>query len=511
MTSDAELLRRHAQTNEPAAFTALVQRHLPMVYRAAWRQLAGDSHAAEDVAQGVFSLLARKVATLRNHPNLAGWLHTATRHLARDHRRAAARRAAREREAALMNESDGTEAAVNWDRLQPILDEALGSLRDADRDAILLRHFQGLNLAAVGAALGVSEDAARVRINRALERLRDILARRGLKSTAAALGVALTAESAQAAPAAALGTIIASTALTDAAVVAGGAVWWPWFFMNTFKMAAAGVVALTAVGWATWENARYEAALRAAVQAEAAPLPSPSVPPATVFPPPTIATPRRATPPVAARPTPSEQDAAEALARGDLFLSTHPEARLAAIEAHRASIAAEYAPFYAERHLSAAQRNAFEEIMRQSASRSLGYPEMEGRKAITLRLPKEFPTDERDFRLRAALGSEEMAALAAYRQERAGARDVRVVAGLTADSERPMNTAQARALRTILTTPSANARQGLAYWDEVISRATPLLPAEQLEVLAMMRAREELRLADAEAAKAEIRNPARKG
>src|SRR3954464_9623151 len=139
MTDDAELLRRYAESRDEGAFAELVQRHLGLVYHAALRQCGGDTHRAEDVAQSVFSDLARKASQLARRPVLAGWLYTSTRYAAAHAVRAEARRQAREQELHAMNDQafePDAESASDWDRLRPVIDDALHSLGERDREAV---------------------------------------------------------------------------------------------------------------------------------------------------------------------------------------------------------------------------------------------------------------------------------------------------------------------------------------------------------------------------------------
>jgi DNA-directed RNA polymerase specialized sigma24 family protein len=78
MSHDAQLLREYVESRSEAAFAALVDLHLPLIYRSALRQVGGDVHGAREVAQSVFVLLAEKSRSLLDHPSLAGWLHKAT-------------------------------------------------------------------------------------------------------------------------------------------------------------------------------------------------------------------------------------------------------------------------------------------------------------------------------------------------------------------------------------------------------------------------------------------------
>ncbi|MCC6232637.1 MAG: sigma-70 family RNA polymerase sigma factor [Verrucomicrobiales bacterium] len=220
---DSELLRRYAEAGAEEAFSELVRRHVDLVFAAARRCLGGDEARARDVAQCVFTELARRARDLRDHPTLAGWLYTTTCHLARKQVREEARRARREQRAQVMEESSHEESAPDWMALRPVLDEALAHLREDDRIAVLLRFFEGYSLRAVGEALEISEDAARMRVQRALGRLRDVLASRGLTTSAVSLGTTLGTHALELAP---TGFAVSATAsaLAQAALVAPAAV-----------------------------------------------------------------------------------------------------------------------------------------------------------------------------------------------------------------------------------------------------------------------------------------------
>ena len=220
-TPDAELLRRYAERQDQAAFAELVRQHLPLVYRCACRSLGGDTTRAQDVAQEVFVDLARKAPALASHPALAAWLHTATHYTAAEMRRGEQRRQQRHEEARNMHEIENSgPSEPRWDRLQPVVDDALASLKEADREAVLLRFFAEKSHAEIGLRLGLGEDAARMRVERALEKLRAQLVRRGIVSTGAALGAALAGQGALAVPAG-LATSIAQAAVSATGAVAG--------------------------------------------------------------------------------------------------------------------------------------------------------------------------------------------------------------------------------------------------------------------------------------------------
>ncbi len=266
MPPDAELLRRFAEEESQEAFAALVGRHLEMVYHAALRQVGGDTHRARDVAQVVFADLARKAGRLAKHGALAGWLHTSTRYAARHAVRTEQRRIAREQAARAMSEDRPNDAAVaDWARVSPVLDEALHALSEGDRVAVLWRFFEGSGFAEIGERLALNEDAARMRVSRALEKLRGQLARRGIHSTAAGLTLAL-GQSAGALPAG-LAASVTGTALSAAATAGMGAAILN--FMSTIKLGsvAMGMLAAAGVGAAafqTWEVREARGSLAAA-------------------------------------------------------------------------------------------------------------------------------------------------------------------------------------------------------------------------------------------------------
>jgi RNA polymerase sigma factor (sigma-70 family) len=199
MNDDATLLRRYAETGSNPAFTALVDRYVDLVYGAAFRRTGGDAHYAADIAQQVFSTLAREARKLSRHTVLTAWLHTATRNAALNLMISEQRRRDRELAAHALAPAEADQP-LEWERLRPELDAAIDELAEPDRIAVLLRFLEQRSFAEVGAALRVSADAARVRTTRALEQLRDILARRGVTSTAAAVGTLVSSQPLVSAP-----------------------------------------------------------------------------------------------------------------------------------------------------------------------------------------------------------------------------------------------------------------------------------------------------------------------
>ena len=256
MATDAELLQSYVHTRSESAFAELVHRHVNLVYAAALRQLGGDAHTAEDVTQAVFTDLARKAAALAGREVIASWLYTSTRFAAAKVRRTRTRRLKHETEAEIMHALERSSTlTADWEKLRPLVDDAMHELNERDRGAVVLRFFEGRPFAEIGEAYGLSEDAARMRVERALEKLHVVLTRRGVTSTGAALSVALAAHSAAAAPAglaaSVTGAALATAAVgTTTATVAGGLI----TFMTTVKMAATIVVVggLAGVGFGVY-------------------------------------------------------------------------------------------------------------------------------------------------------------------------------------------------------------------------------------------------------------------
>jgi RNA polymerase sigma factor (sigma-70 family) len=193
--TDGDLLQKYLNAGSEGAFTELVRRHLDLVYSAALRKLGGDETLAKDVAQSLFLDLARKASSLTGRVSLAGWLYTSARFAATSTVRSEQRRRLREEEAARMQENrEASTGNLNAEQLDSALDDAMDELDDSDREAILLRFFQARDLKAVGTAFGISDDAARKRVDRAVEKLREKFVRRGIESTGMAMSTVLASE-----------------------------------------------------------------------------------------------------------------------------------------------------------------------------------------------------------------------------------------------------------------------------------------------------------------------------
>ena len=208
MTSDLDLLGQYVRKKSQDAFAEIVRRRVDLVYSAALRQVRSPQ-LAEEVAQSVFTDLARNAGKISGTgvppvSSLTPWLYAVTRRTSIDVIRKESRRQLREQIAVEMTNMNTTESSTGvppvWSEIEPFLDEAMESLDEADRSAVLLRYFESKSLREVGEALGASEDAAQKRVSRAVERLREFFSKRNVTIGASGLAVLISANAVQAAP-----------------------------------------------------------------------------------------------------------------------------------------------------------------------------------------------------------------------------------------------------------------------------------------------------------------------
>jgi RNA polymerase sigma factor (sigma-70 family) len=511
MPDDATLLRRYARERAEDAFAALVQRHLDAVYSAALRRVGGDTHLAEDVVQQVFAALARNAAALAGREILAGWLYTTTRHLAANVVRGERRRKVREQQAESMSATEADRSTeVEWNRVAPLLDAAIDELGETDRTAILLRFVERRAFGEIGTALRVSEDAARMRVERALDKLRAQLARRGIASTAAALGVVMANHAVAAAPAglAATVTTTASAATSTFAAAALNAL----EIMGTAKsisLTVAVVTLIVALGTAIYESSvRHDAevALAADQKNHAARLAQlgeterlvrlaaadvarlqKSVDDARVA---QAAAKARAV----AEAEAAKKDAAwDSVAEGKALLARHPEVKRALYESKMAAIRTRYAQFSAFMHLTPEQFEEFVQLMVERDWSALPYGP--GGKMLVLSSGAGMPFEEWENRLKTLLGGDDgLKQFGRFNATIAARNATGRVASTLVFSDAPLAPAQANELAAVIANarikPSGSKTASID-WNAVTNQAQGFLAEPQLRALAGVRAQDE--------------------
>jgi RNA polymerase sigma factor (sigma-70 family) len=245
MTDTRQLLADYVASGSEAAFRELVASYVDLVYSASVRLVNGDTHLAEDVTQTVFADLARMARTLSRDVMLGGWLHRHTCFVASKVLRTERRRQERERQAVEMNSLED-HSPENLASLAPVLDEAVNQLSAEDRAAILLRFFEQQDFRSVGAALGSNEEAARKRVDRALDKLHSLLKVRGITLSGTALASVLAAHSVSAAP---VGLAVTASSFALASAAAGAATTLAILqIMSMTKLKVAVITAVVAAG-----------------------------------------------------------------------------------------------------------------------------------------------------------------------------------------------------------------------------------------------------------------------
>jgi RNA polymerase sigma factor (sigma-70 family) len=268
---DTALLNQYVHAGCERAFAELVHRHIDLVYGSA-RRLTGDPHVAEDVTQAVFIVLAKKAARVRHGAVLPAWLLTTTRYASANAMTKSSRRRKHERAAAMnspmnstMNSSMSSDDAIGPGlddsisgedgQMSAALDAALARLGTTDRSVVAMRYLQGRSISDIAVALGVSQDAAQKRVLRALARLRDYFARRGVVLDGMDLDAGLSRQLRQVAPAALAPAVVTKAILaktlaggTGAAGAIADVVLRSISLMTTAKIAATCAIAIVVLG-----------------------------------------------------------------------------------------------------------------------------------------------------------------------------------------------------------------------------------------------------------------------
>lgn len=203
MKTDSELLEIFSAQKEQSAFATLVDRHLNLVYNTALRAVGGDSHLAEDVSQTVFTALALKAGRLSSIRSLGGWLYRSAKYEASNVIRKERSRKQREQETYLMKIDEARnpeDSEVDWEALRPTIDTLMASLSKRDQDAVALRFFESQSYATIASRFSISENAARMRVTRAIEKMRSALTKKRVGCSYASLAAALSSQNSTAAP-----------------------------------------------------------------------------------------------------------------------------------------------------------------------------------------------------------------------------------------------------------------------------------------------------------------------
>jgi RNA polymerase sigma factor (sigma-70 family) len=521
MDDDAQLLRRYAREGAEEAFAELVRRHLGLVYGSALRRVNGNAALAEEVAQSVFASVAHEASELEKRVvggvALAGWLYAATKNAASNALRAEVRRVRREQEAFVMSELESGGAgglasaddAEVWAQVRPELEAVMDSLSVADRDAVLLRFFEGKAFGEIGAALRVSEDAARVRVNRALEKLRGLLAKRGIRSTAVALGGLLAGNAAVAAPAGMAASVTATavgTALTAGTASVVGIL----SFMSAIKITVgvSGVVVALAVGTAIHQAnaARRAEAELAASRGEQAELRVKAADfekrLASAVDEASRALAEKAPAPVApAQKEPQKKRAdgrngdpriADTASRLDVLYAS-AEYQEMALKSYQVSLPLAYGPLYRKLGLSPEQIARFEAALMEKQQRhidTMAAARMQGVSVADDSLQKLSTTDAGGDPVRAVLSEADYAQYQEYRGTSNARRPVDLLAQNLYATEAPLSPSQADELTRIVAANTAKpVTSGLigtaaeTDWNKVIIDAKGTLSESQLRTL----------------------------
>ena len=285
--TDMDLLRQYADGNSDDAFAALVTRHVDLVFSAALRK-TGNPHAAEEITQAVFIILAKKAGRIVDKTILPGWLYQTARLTASSFLRRETRRVRREQEAYMQTASHAVALDETWQQLAPLLEDAMGQLGDQDRAAVVLRFFGGKSFAEMAAVAGVSENAAKKRVIHALEKLHRYFAKRGVSSTTGIIADAISTHSVQVAPVA-LAKAVTAIAISKGAAAGGSTLALVKGALNIMAWAKAktaivtGVVVLLAAGTAATIAARKNPAPKMSRAESCSPYPFCRKPPRRLF------------------------------------------------------------------------------------------------------------------------------------------------------------------------------------------------------------------------------------
>jgi RNA polymerase sigma factor (sigma-70 family) len=509
MDDDATLLRRYLHAGSQEAFTALVQHYFRLVYAAALRRTNGDPHRAGDVAQMVFSSFAREARRLPRETVLAGWFYVATRNAALNLQRGERRRRVYEQQAHAMNvELREMSSGAEWEKLRPLLDAAMDELPAKDRDAVLLRFFEAQTYGAVAQTLNLSEDAARMRVDRALEKLRRALERFGVTSTASALGLLLTHQAGAAVPSG-LAISVAAAAFASAWSSATSPLVSFFALMNTTKaFTAAALVALLALGAAFYESKqaresrsameamradREQLLQRLAAEAGEGLTETKKPPLAAVGAPPFVSTPV-----VISTPTPIQQNPPPPISSGLLrpgnplgslyALRGDAAAMEAWLKAERSGLDLQLGPLWASLALTPEQTERVKGILMERFEALvdlIGAAEARGKKMSDPEVKASYQAavDKMENELHTLLGDSGYEQLKQYGATTSIREVVRSLAGNLYHTATPLTSPQAEQLVQLVATHSRQNDPATTDWAKVYADAAQFLAPAQIATL----------------------------
>lgn len=500
--TDATLLKHFSATADDAAFTQVCERYASLVYHAAFRQLGGNAHSAADASQAVFSLLAAKAHHLTVHRNLAGWLHVTTRLVVQHMRRREQRRVQREHQAFLLDEITRMDPTKNQDAcFLPLIDEVVAELGGLDRDVVLLRYEMDLTFAQIGSRVGLSENAARMRAERALEKLRFAFAKRGIGSTAVAIG-AFIAQQAQAEIPVGFAKAVATAALTTPAqgAIAGTSFF---FFMSTSKMITTVSLCLcaTGIGLALFEASAAakvrdelrEAQRAAANQAKDLEAELQRARSETASAVKDASSLQVALNEIKRRPEPTTTPASKKNGDDDFdkFVASRPDLQQLYIQQQTVRFLTRYGPLYQKLHLTPEQVRSFVAVMSESAQAFIDVPVSAVAQGLTKTDPSvkvllDQAKQQRDRGLRELLGVEGFAEFEQYDRAANYRMFTNSLAGNLFWTEAPLTPEQADRFSQVLAETAASGPSGLNLAAS-IEQAKDFLKPIQLAILQSMK------------------------
>ncbi len=500
MTTDTELLQRYLRSRSEEAFATLVRRHIDLVYSAALRRVGNDAQLAEDVTQEVFAELARQGEKLLDRPTLGSWLYTTSRYKAIDVVRKESRRRSREMESLSMKSeyTDGPSAS-DWENVRPVIDEAMDALSKGDQQILILRFFENRSFADAAELLATTEDAARMRSQRALEHLRAVLAKRGVTSATEVLALILANKAVGAAP----GYLAANVTVTALASAKAGATSASnlMHFMTTAKFAVGAATLALLLGSAA--TALYEAkSNRRATNALALTRQQMSEDQSRLS---DVVRQQKAAERRTAELQASIDSAAatlaaqstpvDARAAGRTLLARHPDASTLVVGHEMAYDAQRYAPLFSALGLSPEQQKQVLELMARRSDLGLSWFTNDGTPAGEIGTGvNDLSADQVQAQLRALLGTAQYQKYVDFDRGIGAQNLVQQLAGNLYATGAPITQAQANQLVQVLAQSSADYQAGKGMWgaqqinwDVALANAQPILADAQLAALKNLR------------------------